>query len=213
MGISLKLIDSVSSIKKMANQAIAAKLKKGPSKEKLNKAARHFKELIAEWIREQPEIQSLSGGGQGSLAAQFGLFPGQEDSAINAIIKAVTKAIEVDVKRINVNTLDGSLLTFNFQPSSMSNLLSLPEGQVIQGETVLRWLEWLLVKGTTTIIKGYSYKASNQGRSGGGTMEPKGTWRVDPRFAGTLENNFITRAFDGREKDIQKFLEGIFDGL
>ena len=28
-------------------------------------------------------------------------------------------------------------------------------------------------------------------------------WRVPPQFAGTETDNFITRAFSGREKDIQ----------
>ena len=29
------------------------------------------------------------------------------------------------------------------------------------------------------------------------------SWRVPPQFSGTDENNFITRAFSGREKEVQ----------
>ena len=35
------------------------------------------------------------------------------------------------------------------------------------------------------------------GRSGLGNMKPGGAFRVPPQFSGTVENNFITRAFVG----------------
>ena len=42
------------------------------------------------------------------------------------------------------------------------------------------------------------------GRSRGGVMMANAqSWRVPPQFSGTDENNFITRAFSGREKEVQ----------
>ena len=211
MGFSIKLTDSVGVVETRIKKAIAQKFnaelkKKAKSIEKL------IKGYITTWILEQPEVADLSRtGAQGSLHAQFGLLPGQEVAAINAIINSLVDATSVVFTPFDQNLKGG--LEIRFQPSSLQNIIDLPEGQVITEDTILYWLEWLLVRGSTTIIVGYFYKPSNKGRSGGGTMNLGGVWRVDPRFAGTLENNFITRAFSGRDKELTKILKDVFNGL
>jgi hypothetical protein len=35
-------------------------------------------------------------------------------------------------------------------------------------------------------------------------------WRVPPQFAGTLQNNFITKALSNREKELTVILKDIF---
>jgi hypothetical protein len=43
-------------------------------------------------------------------------------------------------------------------------------------------------------------------------MEEGGAWRVPPEFSGTLEDNFITRAFVNKEKDLNALFGRILKG-
>ena len=60
------------------------------------------------------------------------------------------------------------------------------------------------------IIMGYKYVPSSDGRSGGGSMEGGGSWRVPPQFSGTEDNNFITRALSGRNLDLESMMKELF---
>ena len=171
---------------------------------------RTLKSMIRGWIEQSPEVASLlSQGVPGSLNALFGLPPGSARGAIEAIINSVENALEVRVGDVSTN-LTGEVV-FNFQEESLTNLIALPEGhQITELGTDLHWLDWLLKKGDTTIIKGFFYEPSNAGRSGGGTMKMGGMFRVPPEFAGVDGNNFITKAFIGKEKQISNALNQIF---
>ena len=57
---------------------------------------------------------------------------------------------------------------------------------------------------------GYEYESGPGGRSGGGLMGEGGFWRVSPEFSGTNTNNFVTRSFKFREKEISQVLQGLF---
>ena len=95
-------------------------------------------------------------------------------------------------------------LEINFQPADFVNLVSMQQGIVHteKGDS-LDWLSWLLKEGAKPIIIGYQYQAQAGGRSRGGIMEKGTSWRIPPQFAGTETDNFITRAFSDREKEIQ----------
>lgn len=208
MTISLKLIDTLPDIINKINQALAKEINILISKRK-SLINNKFKPSIKKWILNQPEIQSLrSVGVQGSLAALFGLTTINADEAISKIINAVIDSSYIDFSKIN-NNLTGNII-FNFQPSDFANLLSLSEGHRTTNKgSDLHWLDWLLTKGNTTIIINYHYEPSNKGIAKGGTMTTGGSFRVDPQFAGTLDNNFITRAFNGREKEVENILRGL----
>ena len=45
------------------------------------------------------------------------------------------------------------------------------------------------------------------GRSGLASMSEGGTFRVNPSFSGTEENNFITRAFRGSDDKISRIIK------
>ena len=70
-------------------------------------------------------------------------------------------------------------------------------------------MRWLLLEGTRTIVSSYAYEPDNSGRSGGGTMRLGGIWRVPPQFAGTASENFVTRMFENKDKQIQPILKGL----
>lgn len=171
-----------------------------------------FKRVVEGWVRSQPEINSLlSEGVLGSLNAQFGLRSGQGESAADAIVNSVVDSTEIDLKKLTPKLRGG--IEFRFQPTTFANLLMLPQGHTLSANGIdLHWLDWLLTKGDKVIVIGYSYKPSSKGRSRGGTMEAGGSFRVSPAFSGNRTNNFITRAFSNREKEIANLMSGLFDG-
>lgn len=170
--------------------------------------------LIPGWIKSSPEIVSLNSEGlQGSLNAQFGLYPGQAAAATAAIVAGVITSVNVVVRPLSTKLNVRSVVEFTVQPITYENLLSIPEGVVIQETNgkILPWLDWLLNLGNTVIVGGYSYTPENLGRSGGGTMNPGVGWRVPPQYAGVPGDNFISRALANREKEIVPILRDMFN--
>jgi hypothetical protein len=205
MTLTLKLAYSNSDISRAMNEALSVELNK-ILKKNTKRAQDQVKSLVPQWIREQPEIQSiLDQGVFGSLNAQFGFIAGTAPEAVAAIVSAVSDSIFVEFK--TVANLSGGI-TFYLQPDNFANILSLPQAFIPALSGSLPWLEWLLIKGSTTIVSGYSYSPDNSGRSGGGTMRLGKAWRVPSQFAGTTEDNFISRALEGREKELLSILKG-----
>lgn len=207
MTVSLKLTQSINEIQKEINKAIYLEIK-NISNKNINKVKNVLYKNIAKWIEEQPEIISLKHVAvTNSLGALFGLTPTEATSAVSSIITSIINSVKID---INLNDkLDGNII-FNFQPDDLSNLLNLPEGhRNTLKNTDLHWLDWLLTKGNTVIIVGYYYAPSTKGRSAAGNMVQGGSFRVPPEFAGNKDNNFITRAFSNRQKEIENILRGL----
>ena len=136
------------------------------------------------------------------MAAQVGIPAGREDSIVESIIMSIVNATRVNIRKFDIK-LNGRL-EINFQPADFVNLVSMQQGIVHteKGDS-LDWLSWLRKEGAKPIIIGYQYQAQAGGRSRGGIMEKGTSWRIPPQFAGTETDNFITRAFSDREKEIQ----------
>ena len=210
MSISLKLLGSKNSIQKTLFTAMAKDLNL-KLKKNYKKAEDKVRSLVQGWIFEQPEISSiLDDGVLNSLNAQFGFMNGTASQAIEVISLAVAKSVAVEFQQIN-DKLQGGVI-FYLQPDNFSNILGLPEAVIQSTSTQLPWLNWMLTQGSNTIVSGYTYKPDNSGRSGGGTMVSGNLWRIPPNFAGTVENNFITRALQGREKELSSIMEEAFYG-
>lgn len=198
--ITIKLLDSVGSIQKKVNKAIAEEANKILSQNK-NTILRDAQSLAAGWISSQPEMLDLQSSVPGSLAGQFGLYPGQGQNSVISIVNSIKNSITVDLKRFNDN-LSGGGLEINFQPTSFLNLLNLPQGFVNYEGGKLHWLDWLLTKGDTVIVVSYHYNAKTGiGRSGLGNMTKGGSFRVPPEYSGVDSNNFITRALVGSSQE------------
>ena len=211
MTITLELIEPFPALEGRIYRALAAKINKR-IKSKARRASSILKGHVQNWMMESKEINSLlSQGIPYSLNATFGLFPGRAEGAVDAIVSAISDAITIEFKPISSRTLEGSVI-FRFQPTDFAELLGLPQGhQVTEKGTDLHWLEWLLIKGDLVIVRGYLYQPSNSGRSGGGTMDIGGAFRVPPQHSGTADNNFITRAFFGRDKELARILTGFLE--
>tara|TARA_B100002019_G_scaffold285211_1_gene293899 strand:- start:1892 stop:2524 length:633 start_codon:yes stop_codon:yes gene_type:complete len=206
--ITLKLLGSDASITKTIHAAIAKSINEIISKKK-RKVEAKLKRAVRFWVTSTPEIQSLLERGiPNSLNSQFGLRNMEAQTAVDAIVDSIVNSAEIKISKIN-NKLNGKI-EFNFQPSDLRNLLGLPEGHVIteKGQD-LHWLDWLLTKGNTTVVIGYTYSNSGKGRSGVGSMKKGGSFRVNPQFSGTVNNNFITRSLETREQRVISILSEV----
>lgn len=209
MSLRIVLSESDREIEKKINRAIAQEMNLRIRKNN-GKVATKIKQAIPAWIRTRPEILSLlSEGTPNSLNSQLGLLPNQAVVAVDDIINSVAASLEVDIRQID-DKLKGRV-EFSIQPESFRNLLGLSSGTVVDGDDVLPWLRWLLLEGSSTIVYGYNYTPDLSGRSGGGTMESGGVWRIPPQYAGDLRDNFITRALLNNDRELGKILQEIFN--
>lgn len=173
----------------------------------LNNIRDPLKNLIIDAIKKAPEYDSLING---TLKAEFGLP--DSDSRVNMIIQTLDN---INVKSKKIIIKGGEQLSGGFEltmiPSSYSSILSLPEAtfKTEKGKD-LHWLEWLLLLGNETIIKDYEVKLGPDPRSRTGMAVMRGVvsgkWSVPPQFAGTANNNWITRAIDSVDNDIENLI-------
>jgi hypothetical protein len=209
MTLTIKLLESNSDIEKKIKTAIAEELN-ALIKKNFKTAQKRIESSVSGWVTSQPEVQSLLREGvPNSLHAQFGLQAGQGLLSSIEIVNAIIASIEVRVKQVDAKLNTG--IDFNIQPENLRNLLGLPSGFTqTEDQDILPWLTWLLLEGSNTIVYGYTYVPDLSGRSGGGTMEAGGSWRIPPEFSGTIDDNFVTRALSNRDKELEGILRGIF---
>lgn len=165
-----------------------------------------IKPIVFNAIHNCDEMQALRGL---YLRGALGLTSSQAESSSRDIAEAVSSAVFINIKRVTHRNLSG-VLTINIQPDDFSNVLSISEAVIryhsdkYKKTVELPWLDWLLTKGDTILVSGFDFQPTiGKGRSGAGSMVKDliGDWRIKPAYAGTKEDNFITRALS--DKNIQ----------
>lgn len=201
-GVSIKIIDTNAKIEKNLLYAMEKDVKFAIQKAKA-KIHSGIINLVVEAISSSPEIASLSSG---KLKADFGLVsdPSQE------IIYAIANSVEVVFRDFKMNRQGvKSVLSVYIQPSDFTNLLSSEFAKVVTDKgDELPWLSWLLTMGDSVIISEFGVQYGNfpTSRSGMAVMKPIGVFKVDSTFAGTVENNFITRALDKYKNQMSEII-------
>lgn len=197
----MEIVQSNARLRALINKALAKEGEKA-----LTKAASRIGSKVREVVRVAistcPEISSLSSG---SLKFDFGL---EEDPSLQ-IVNAIVSSVRVDLSKIKFSggKFNGGI-TINIQPSDFSNLLSLPVAEQPVKGGAIPWLSWLLTSGDAVIIAEFGVEyASGQGRTGGARMSQDfAPFRVDPRYSGDSENNFITRAIAPKIREISSII-------
>jgi len=200
----IKIKDDAADIERKIAKAVSQEFNRKISTG-VNNIERDIKSLARDLLSVSPEIQSLRNG---ELRGAFGI-PKEIDATVE-IVEAIVQSL--DENHTIVSGGRGGLrggLTIEAQPADFSNLLSLPNSKVVtkKGAT-LPWLQWLLALGDNIIITEYEVDYEDgSGRSGLASMSKGGTFRVNPSFSGTVEDNFITRAFKGSENRITRIIK------
>lgn len=202
MSINIKLNETSASINRKLLGALNSELKRIFNKS-LSGLTSEIRKIVKQAILSTPEVDSLK---YGKLKADFGLTNDYTD----LIAENIALSTEVQLKTFKLS-LSGfsNVLTIYINSDRMNVLLSsFYSQQVTEKGVSLPWLEWLLMSGDSIIIQDYhvDYGLYQQSRSGMALMFPKGFYRVPPEFSGTEQNNFITRALEKYEKQIQDII-------
>lgn len=202
MKFNLKIIESNKEISDMIKNALKIEIQNI-----INKAMPSIKKdimvLVAEALRNEPEYSSLIGG---TLRAEFGIA---QVSDVEKVIDAMVNTINIEQENITASLkgLKGGFKLTMLGSEDMSGIIYQDIASVIDTQRgySLPWLEWLLYENNNIIVNKYyvKYTSSPYSRSGMAIMAPSDSnWRVPPEFAGSIRNNWTTRAISTIEDRI-----------
>lgn len=201
MKFSFKLIDTDAEIKKKILLALKEDVDIALNKS-IPKINQQLPGLLRKALQNQPEYQSLISG---QLRLELGIP--EPNLSVNNVIEQWLKNISIERKPLLITGrgLSGGFI-LGMVASDYADVLSLNEAQVtdVKGYN-LPWLQWLLLEGGKIIVRNYSvdFGPFSSSRSGGAVMRSSNkNWRVPPEYAGTLTNNWVTRAIDSIESEI-----------
>jgi len=189
-------------IVKQLNRIIPTKLKSIDTKVRL---------ATFNFIKNTTTYESLV---RGELAGHFGIPIRGRQNRIDNIVAAISNRMEISYKPITIQA--GRFahgLRFGVLLQDLSEVLGLPGSKILTEKgQVLPWLDWLLVFGDTIEISEYEIKfQAGKGRSARAIMiaDNAGSWRVPPEFSGTLNDNWLTRAFKNNINPYSLIIENI----
>ena len=149
-----------------------------------------------------------------SVFYELGLVDGS--SKISQLINIWINNIEYNYNKPSIknNNIRASF-SVNAIKSDFSDVLGSDYAQMtdnLRGYS-LPWLKWLLLDGSMTIIDNYTVTMgyNKYSRTGNAVMTPSsGSWKIQSQFAGTLGDNWITRAIDNSTDSINNLLDKAF---
>lgn len=172
--------------------------------------------LILTQLNESSTVKSLLSG---KLKDDFGLFGNVVNVTVNNIVDEISNGIDLSINISNKS--DGILTTtlYILPYSDFPKIASVAGASLPSKGGNVDWLEWLLARGTQVVIGDFWMfpYAKGRTRSGGSSVmkkiesKPRSPFRVDPSYAGTLTDNFITRTIQSINDDILKILQQAID--
>lgn len=169
-------------------------------------------DLIKTALRSEPEYSSLISG---QLRSEFGIADvGNVDIAINNI----SNSIDIEKKPTSINNLglSGGIELKIINNQNYGGALSDDSAFVndVERGYSLPWLEWLLLKGNAILVRNFEVQFGSNPRSRSGNaimITSSSNWRVPPEFAGTIRDNWTTRAIDRINDDVLKLVQNTFE--
>lgn len=161
-----------------------------------------IREVVKQALTNCPEVESLRSG---TLKYDFGLVSDVTDLLVSNIVES----IEIEYKPIQISFSGvSSALTIYINAQRLESIFKGSGWAYIPTENgQLPWLDWLLNAGDSIVIAGYSVAYGNWGRSGGAIMLKYNNFQVNPQYSGTISDNFITRAIEKNQEQIEKTLK------
>jgi len=207
MNISLKLLDSNSSIEKKILQSLAVELK-GIFTKASEKIKKQLQIIVKEAIESQGEYQQLLSG---QLKDELGIP--NPVSRVNAIVDVWINNVQVNTRPVSVSgsSLKGSM-SIGMIKQDYSDVLGMDEATITDTKTgsVIPWLYWLLLGGGDILVKDYAIKIgpSKRSRTGNAIMikSPK-NWRMPAKYVGVADNNWVYRAISGLDSKIENMMQ------
>ena len=175
-----------------------------------------FRGLIGKYIKLSPEYLSFAGG---PLQQELGVL--NPYSALNDMIAILANSVVVKMKPVyHRGGQVGGGFTATAVPSAIYSQLEGIGQYTSKNGFTIPWLQWLLTAGDKIIIKDYrvsfggnTTKFSRTGpimrKSNDGWGVGAASSRISPEYAGTPTNNFVTRAMDRMQPELEKAFEAI----
>jgi len=160
--------------------------------------------IVRASLYDSTTIKSLVNG---VLRDDFGLTSSMSTAAVTQILIYISSNIEVQIKKSGKYS---KVILHIIGDKDIANIANLSSGSFESKGGSVPWLYWLLTRGTEVVIGDFWLFAGAIGRtrSGGNKIMKKiestgrDPFRVDPSHAGTIDDNFITRAIESVSKDI-----------
>ena len=165
-----------------------------------------IKVAVVNRIKSSDEYAELQGG---TLQAQLGV-PNS-----NSRLERITDIwiSNISIKRKPIRAMGSNRITGGFSIGMIKNdwsdvLATSDANYTTEKGKNIPWLEWLLIAGDKTIIDDYTFTpdipAKARSRTGLGIMKAnlRRRWGVPSQYAGTTQNNFVTRSLEGIDKEI-----------
>ena len=157
--------------------------------------------IILASLNNSDTVQSLLSG---SLRDDFGLFGNSVQITVNNIVKYISQNIKIKIEQYKSGGFIFRITVQLLSSNDLQNIIEVPLGSFPSRGGMVNWLEWLTTKGSQVVIGDYwmFQHARGRTRSGGTKIMKKITspngepFRVDPKYAGTPDDNFITRAIE-----------------
>lgn len=178
-------------------------------------AISQLRAVVSDLLRDTEEFKQLAYNESPSgLASQLGLPKNQSEHIMETIVDSVVDGLNISFTSSGNNYI----VVLSFIDSSLRHILNLPEAA-----HDIPWLQWLLVEGDKILVTGHKIvidygntgKYTKWSRSGHSLMKKNnsGSWRVPPEYAGTINDNWITRTLENNYSQIERSLENILDEL
>ena len=198
---SLNLVETDTQIKKLILQSLADTINI-VIKKALSDIDIRVKSVVKNAIQQEPEYASLKSG---QLRAELGISdPSNIDRVVDAIVD--NSKITHSPVRAGQTGLIGGFQYNLIKADDMGGVIYTDIGSVFDEKGYyLPWLQWLLYEGGKPLVKKFRVQMgpSKNSRSGMAIMvKDKANWHIPPQFAGTISNNWITRAIDRLDNEI-----------
>lgn len=206
MKYRISLLESDKEIRSAILSSLVSDLSKAVNRS-ISPITNKVKDLVKKALQNEPEYQSLKSG---ELRREFGI---EDTNNVDMVINKLVDTLIVETKPITINSqglIGGLKLTMI--PSDFGGVIGAEEAVVVDSVRgySLPWLEWLLLRGSQIIVRDYEVKvgANPYSRSGDAIMVSSSkNWRVSPEFAGTVTDNWTTRALSTIDDQISKIVQ------
>lgn len=166
------------------------------------------RELIEKAIKESPEYASFQGG---QLQAELGVR--SPNPVIDSIISVLQSCVKATLNPLHVSggSFNGGV-SLMIYTGDLAKVLAVPGASFVSenAHTEIDWLNWLLTQGDRVLIQQWEFSPGGLGRSRTGLgimIHTKQPWRVPAQFAGTEDDNWLTRSLSKLEGPVSEALE------
>lgn len=210
MKFSLKLVEKDNEIQSLISKSLLSQLDNFLIN-LIPKLKSGLSVIITRSIVSSPEYNSLLSG---ELQYNFGI--NDSNNKLNELLNIWANNINIEytAPKLSNNKIVSKLLASMIR-IDFADVLYTDYALVIDSMRgySLPWLEWLLLEGNKSIIQDYEIVVgtNNRSRTGMAIMRSSygDSWKVPSQYAGTQNDNWITRAIDTIGDDVDKLLESL----